>query len=199
MFCRQLMRVWPRAQPAFATVEAHTSYIDVIDHRLVVHVGDMHATKVGDRSVVVERATTPVATLKTNTAVAVTVVDSTVKPYVGTPIAGVPEIRATAPAPVTRCPQEARAGRHDPGARHPVIIAFVIGPVAGCPDIANRGTRWLFVDRQSGGCNVDGDADRHEREGRHRQCRQRETRQSGSGRIEAMRFLIHDDLVAIVV
>jgi hypothetical protein len=199
MLGSQLMRVWPRVEATFATVEAHTSHIDVIDHGLVVHVGDVHAAKVGNRPVVVEGTTTPVAALKTNTAVPISVVDSTVKPYVGTPIAGVPEIRATAPAPVTRCPQEARCGGHNPCARHPVIIALVISPVARCPDITNCGAGWLLIHRQFGGCDVDGDADRHEREGRHRQCRQRETRQNGSGRIEAMRFLIHDDLVAIVV
>jgi hypothetical protein len=159
VFRGQLMRVWPRVDATFSTVEAHTSYIDVIDHRLVVHVGDMHATKVGDRSVVVKSATTPVAALKTNTAVPVSVVDSTVEPYVRAPIAGMPGIHATAPAPIARCPQEPRGGRQHPCARHPVIIALVISPIARCPDIANRGARGLFVHGQSGRSDVDGDAD----------------------------------------
>jgi hypothetical protein len=105
VFRCQLMRIWSRMEATFTTVEAHASYIDVIDHRLVVHVGDMHTAKVGDRSVVVESTTTPVTTLETNTAVSVSVVDSAVKAYVRPPIACMPEVRAIAPAPVTRCPQ----------------------------------------------------------------------------------------------
>jgi hypothetical protein len=159
MFRSQLMRIWARLDATLSTVEAHTSYIDVIDHRPVVHIGDVHATKVGNRPVVVEGTTTPVASLETDTAIPVSVVDSAVKSYVRAPIAGMPEIRATAPTPVARCPQEARGGRHNPCARYPVIIAVVVSPIAGCPDITNCGTRWLYVHGQSGWCDVDGDAD----------------------------------------
>jgi hypothetical protein len=159
VFRSQLMRIWARVDTTFSTVEAHTSYIDVIDHRLVVHIGDVHATKVGNRPVVVEGTTTPVASLKTDTAIPVSVVDAAVKSYVRAPIAGMPEIRTTAPAPVARCPKEARGGRHNPCARYPVVIALVVSPIAGCPDITNCGTGWLYVHGQSGWCDVDGDAD----------------------------------------
>lgn len=159
MFRSQLMRVWPRAEATVAAVEAHASYIDVIDHSLVIHVGDMHAAKVGNRPVVVEGTTTPVAAVETNTAVSVSVVDSAVKSYVRAPITRMPDIRATAPAPVTRCPQVTRCGSHNPRARHPVVIVVAICPISRCPDIANCGAWWLYVYGQSRRCDVDGYAD----------------------------------------
>ena len=48
MFRCQLMGVWSRVETTFSAVETHSSYVDVIYHRLVVHVGHMHAAKVGD-------------------------------------------------------------------------------------------------------------------------------------------------------
>lgn len=159
MFRRQFTRVWPRVEATFAAVEAHASYIDVIDHRLVVYVGDMHAAKVGNRPVVVKGTTTPVAAFETNTTVPVSVVDSAVESYVRSPVTRMPEIRATAPTPVAGCPQQSRGGRHHPRARHPVIVAVAIGPIAGCPDIANCGAGWLYIYGQSRRCDVDGHAD----------------------------------------
>ena len=183
----------------FATIEAHTSHVDVVDHRLVVDVCDVNAPEVCNGPVVEEGTTTPVAALKANTAVTVTVVDSTVEPYVRAPIAGMPGIHAASPTPIAGCPQQTRGGCDDPCARYPVIVAVAVGPIAGCPDIANRGAGWLDVYGQSRRSDVNGDSDRDERKGRHRQCRQRETRQCSSGGSEAERFVSHDDLVAIVV
>jgi hypothetical protein len=90
VFRSQLMRIWPRVQTTLTAIETHASYVDVVDHRLVVDVGDMNATEVRDGPVIEERATTPVAALKTNTTVPVAVVNSAVEPYVRSPIATVP-------------------------------------------------------------------------------------------------------------
>jgi hypothetical protein len=105
VFRCQLMGAWPRVEATFAAVEAHSSDIDVIDYRFVVHVGHMHATEVRDRSVVVESATTPVTAFETNTAIAVSVIDSAVEADVRPPIARMPGIGAITPAPVAGCPQ----------------------------------------------------------------------------------------------
>jgi hypothetical protein len=87
---RQFVRAGPHTQAALTTVEAHTVYRDVVDYRLVVDVGDVNASKVGNGPVVVERPMAPVAALETNTAVPVAVVDSAVEAYVRSPIAGMP-------------------------------------------------------------------------------------------------------------
>jgi hypothetical protein len=184
-------------QTAFTAVVAHTSHIDIVDNRLVVNVGDVNATKVGDRPVVVEGATAPVATLKTNTAVPVTVVNTTVEAYVGAPVALVPRIKTVTPAPVSGRPQKPRGGRDYPSAGHPVVVIVAISPVTRRPDISNRRTRWLYVHRQSRWRDSDRNSNGNKREGRHRKCRQREPRYCGSGRSEATRFVVHDDLVAL--
>ena len=92
VLCNQLVGAWPRVQAAFATVEAHTVHRDVVDHRPVVDVGDMSRTQVGNRPVVVERLTAPIAALKANTTIPVTVVDTTVETYVRAPVTGMPQI-----------------------------------------------------------------------------------------------------------
>src|SRR5438552_18938893 len=84
---RKLIRTRPRTQAAFTAVVAHPIHVDVFHNRLVVNVGDVNATEIGNRPVVVEGATAPVATLKTNTAVPVPVVNTTVEAYVGAPVA----------------------------------------------------------------------------------------------------------------
>jgi len=198
VLCSQLVRAWPHVQAAFTTVETDTVHRDVVDHRPVIDVGDVSLTQVGNRPVVIERTTAPVTALEANTTVPITVVDTTVKTYVRAPIAGVPNIGALSPTPVTRSPQQTRGGCQDPGARDPVIVAVVPSPITWCPDVTDRGAGRLHVHRQRRRREVYGDADRHEREGRHRQGRQRKSRQSGPGRSEAKRFLTHDDLVAIV-
>ena len=100
----QLVRARPCAHAAFTAVEAHASYIVIVDNRPVVNVGDVYTTEVGNGPVVVKRVTTPVAAVKTNTTVTVPVVDTTVETYVRTPIALVPYIEAVTPAPITGSP-----------------------------------------------------------------------------------------------
>jgi hypothetical protein len=199
VLCNQLVSAWPRMQASLATVEAHTVDRDVVDHRPVINVGDVSPAQVGNRPVVVERSTAPVTALEANTTVAIAVVDTTVETYVRAPITGVPQICAAAPTPIPGRPQKPGGGCQHPGAGHPVIIAIVITPITWCPDIANRRTGRLHIYGQRRRREVDGDADRNEREGRHRQGRQRKTCQSGPGWSEAKRFLTHGDLVAIVV
>jgi len=104
VLCSQLVRARPCAHAAFTAVEAHASHIVIVDNRLVVNVGDVHTTEVGNGPVVVKRVATPVTALKTNTTVTVPVVDTTVETYVRTPIALVPYIEAVTPAPITGSP-----------------------------------------------------------------------------------------------
>ena len=193
----QLVMIRSYAQAAFTAVEAHASHIVIVDNRPVVNVGDVYTTEVGNGPVVIKRVTTPVAALKTNTTITVPVVDTTVETYVRTPVALVPGIYAATPTPITGRPQITRLWCHHPRARHPVVVIVAVSPIARRPDVPNSRARWLYVHRQSRRCDSDGNTDRDEREGRHRECRQREPRDGGSGRIEATRFVVHDDLVAL--
>ena len=159
MLRSQLMRVRSRMQTTIATIEAHTSHVDVVDDRPVIDVGDMNATEVRDGPVVVERMTTPVAALKTNTAVSVAVVDTTVEPYVRSPITFVPRVHAATPTPIAGRPQQTGGGSQYPRTRHPVIVVVTVRPITRCPDVANRGAGWLYIHRQGRRCDGDGDAD----------------------------------------
>jgi hypothetical protein len=160
----QFMSARARAQTAFTAVVAHTGHIDVVHNRPVVNIGDMNAAEVRNRPVVVKRATAPVAALKTNTAVSVPVVNTTVETYVGAPIALVPRINTVTPAPVPRRPQQTRGGCHHPSARHPVIVIVTVSPIARCPDVSHSRTRWLYVHRQRGWRDGDRNSDGNKRE-----------------------------------
>jgi hypothetical protein len=197
VFRRKLAPGGPCVQTALTTVEAHASHVDVVDHCLVVDVGDVNASEVGNRPVVVKRIVAPVTALETNSAIAVPVVDSAVEADVRAPVTLMPRVYAATPAPVAGRPQQAGGGRQNPCAGHPVVIVIAVSPVPRRPDITNCGARWLYVHRECRWRYVDGDSDRDERERRHRQRRQREAGQSSPGRSEAKRFLTHDDLVAI--
>jgi hypothetical protein len=159
VLCNQLVRAWPRMQTTFTTVEAHTVHRDVVDHGPVVNVGDVSLAQVGNRPVVIERATAPIAALEADTTVPVTVVDATIETYVRAPVAGMPKVCTISPTPVTRSPQKSRRGCQYPGAGHPVIVALVIGPVTRRPDVPNRGAGRLHIHGQRGRREVDGDAD----------------------------------------
>src|SRR5580658_10403678 len=121
--CRLLLRRRSRFGAAGAAIEAHAVDGEVVDDGGVIDVRDVHGSgDVVDIAVVVERTALPVAAGITAADVAKSVVDAAIKADVGTPIAGVPEVGALAPAPIARRPQEARLRRQHPGARHPVII-----------------------------------------------------------------------------
>ena len=75
---------------ARTTVEAYVIHGNVVDDGLVINVGHVSHVNVADRAVVVEVVAPPVATLKTNTGVSESVVDSTVEADVRTPVTGMP-------------------------------------------------------------------------------------------------------------
>jgi hypothetical protein len=84
-------------------VERHV--VDVVDDGPVVHVGDMNTTDVYGCAIIKERTAAPVTALESNTAITEPVIHAAVETDMRTPVAAVPGINATAPAPVPRCPQ----------------------------------------------------------------------------------------------
>ncbi len=121
---------------ARAAIVADAVDRDVVDHRLVVHIGNMDVGDVVDRPVVIELVSLPAAALVAVTGIAIAVVDAAVEPDVRSPVAAMEAIPARGEHPVAGGPEEADAGRRDPGAGHPVIAPAAPGPVAGGPDIA---------------------------------------------------------------
>src|SRR5580692_2979719 len=142
-----------------AAVEADAIHVRVIvDHCAViyvVHVGDVHVVHA---AVVEEVAPVPVATFITEAAVAETVVNAAVEANLRAPVAGVPEISATTPAPVARRPEEADLRCDYPRAGDPVIAVRSVGPIARRPDVAIARAGRLHINRQRWGSDSDGDS-----------------------------------------
>src|SRR5690348_15620225 len=118
---RLLLRRRPRGQTALAAVEADAGDVDVVDHRLVVDVGDVHVAEVVIGAIVVERAAVPETADVADADITEAVIDAAVEADMRTPIAAVPDINAVGPTPITRRPQETNPRRPYPGARHPVV------------------------------------------------------------------------------
>jgi hypothetical protein len=116
---------------------------------IVVHMVDLITVHMIDGCVVVEGVIAPVASLVTITAVAVAVIDATVKTDVRAPIAVVPVIPIAIEPPVSRSPERPNPGGQHPGARHPVVSIRRVGPVAWRPQIVVARGRRLIVIGQS--------------------------------------------------
>ena len=122
------------------------------EERVVVDRVDVHAAEIGHGLVVIERAPAPIAAIIAMAAIAVSVIDATVKAHRRAPIAGVEGIDAAHPAPPRRGPQQAHGRWSGPYAGHPVIAAthLVPAPEARRPGIAIGRHRWLHFGLQRG-------------------------------------------------
>jgi hypothetical protein len=135
------------------SVERHVHI--VVDDRVVIYVGDVDAAHIHDRAVIEVSTTAPVTALKPNTTITEAVIDTAVEADVRAPVATVPRVNATAPAPVPGRPQQSGRRRQHPRARHPVITLVTISPVPGCPHIARRRQRRLHIHRKRRRRDVD--------------------------------------------
>ena len=120
----------------------------------VVNDGGVYADNV---SVICECAATPNAAGETDSHIAEAVVHTAVVADVRAPVAGMPDVKAAAPAPITRGPKSANIWRGHPCARNPVITIRAVGPIAGGPHKTWLRARGLNVDRQNRGTEVDAD------------------------------------------
>src|SRR5580700_4591904 len=130
---------------ALAAIEAYV--VDVHDgvfrHNgsVLVHIGDVHASKVCNGTVIGENSTTPLAADETDAAEAEAVVHATIKPNVRAPVAAVTAVDSPFITPVARRPQKTGDGRLRPHARNPEVAGVSVGPVAGSPEITRRRQR----------------------------------------------------------
>jgi len=141
-----LLRRRARSYSAPSAVKCHMRMV-VYDDRLVVDVG--HVRDVGDRPVVEESAPAQFPTLEATAEVSEPVINAAIETNVRAPIAGIPNVEAIVPTPISGCPQKAHFRSQHPGARHPVVAVIVApGPITGCPQIAGSGANGLRVNRQ---------------------------------------------------
>ena len=110
-----------------------------------MNVSDIHVVH---RTVVLELSVVPTAAFIALTSIAVAIVDPAVETYMRTPVAFIESVSAMVPAPIAWGPEETGLRSHDPRARHPVIIAVAVSPVAGCPEITLGGHGRLLIHRQ---------------------------------------------------
>lgn len=102
---------------------------------VVVHVVNCRRIHVGDRAVVVQVTVIPISPVIATARVSKSVIDAAVESDVRRPVAGMPMIVAVCKAPPRRRPQRADIGREHPRARHPIVAAVRVAPVAGCPNV----------------------------------------------------------------
>src|SRR5580658_4433132 len=139
---------------------AYGFYVSVVNrgHIYVIH-----------RRVVAELVVYPVSAFVAGTAVAKAIVNAAIEADSGAPVTLVPSKCTAAPAPITRSPEQANAGRLDPCAGHPEIAVGTVRPETRRPQIAVLGTNGLRVCYQHGGSDGDRDADLCKQRGRYGQ------------------------------
>jgi len=144
---------------AVSAVVRHMRII-VYDGGPVIDVGDVCDIHIRHRPVVEKFAAAPFAAGEAFAEVSETVINAAVESDMRTPIAGIPNIEAIVPTPVSGGPQKAYFRGYDPGAGHPVVAVIVAPrPVSGCPYKARAGAEGLRVNRQRRRTNSHGNAD----------------------------------------
>src|ERR1700733_4835181 len=153
---------------------------------LVISVAEIPAAEIVHRLVVAEAIVAPVAAFISGATVAVSIVHAAVESDFISPIPAVPRVQAVVPSPISRSPQQAFAGRLNPGARHPEIALVAVGPVARCPQIAFLRAGGLRVNDQCGRSDRDGRAEL--RAGRRGHCQNYQRQQKIWYRAEYTHF-----------
>ena len=158
---REFLRVRSSRCTAGAAVEAGAIHGRVVvDDRGVVSVVNDRSVDVGDRAIIVVDAAVPVSARESYAGVAKSIVNSAIESHVCSPVAGMPQISSSAPAPIAGRPEQTDRWRHHPCAGHPVISCRPVSPIAGRPDIPRRRTGRLHVNRKGRGSDMNGNADR---------------------------------------
>ncbi len=134
------------------TVKSHTAVtVHIVATpviAIVVGVPNETTIHAPDGGVVVEEAIMPPPTNKADTEVAEAVVDAAIVAHIAAPVAGVPVVKPTRPAPVAGGPQRADKGRRNPRARNPIVAVGAISPVAWSPDHARAWAKRLLINKQ---------------------------------------------------
>src|ERR1700690_822371 len=160
----------------------------VDDYRLVVGVVKISATDVVHICVVAELIVAPVAAFVPGATITEAIVDAAVEADFRPPIAVIPGVRAVAPAPITRRPEEANCRWFYPGAGHPEIAFLAVRPITGRPEESLLRAGGLRIDHQFWWCNRDGGAELRVRRGRNSEYYEQEQKKSDGS--ETTHFLL---------
>src|SRR5580704_16810861 len=130
-------------------VHNHCPVVGVMNHgRVYVH----HSRVVGEVS------TLPASALEADSAISKPIINPAVEADMWAPVAAVPAVAATRPAPVTRRPQKAEAWCHHPYPRHPEIPRITVTPIPRRPKVTIARANGLLVNRNRRRSNVDRNA-----------------------------------------
>ncbi len=138
-----------------ATIETCAAII--VDDHCTVDIGIMNHGCIypGNRSIVTKMAAIPLAPAIPYTTITKPIVNPAIKSNMRTPIAAMPAIGTTGPAPIARSPQKSYGRRRRPVTWHPVIsISIIPGPISRYPEIPVHRTKWLLIDRYGRRCNM---------------------------------------------
>jgi len=138
---------WAGADSTAAAVIADMVDRGVVDYGLVVNVVNVRDVHVIHRAVVVEGSVVPISAFVADATIAETVIDATVKAYLGTPVSVIPGKGVAAPTPITGSPEQARFGSHHPGTRHPEVTVIPVRPITGRPHVTVGGGHGLLIHR----------------------------------------------------
>lgn len=117
----------------------------VDDNRAVIDVLNVHTAEIVDLAVVGELITVPVSALIADASVAHPIIDAAVEADISAPVAVNESVAAAVESPISRRPQCALIRRFNPGARNPIVSGWLIGPVAGGPEISGSWHGRLFI------------------------------------------------------
>jgi len=138
-----------RLNAAVTTVVADTvDGIVIHDNSLVVNIPDVGYVYVGHATVVVEVASTPLATVKTVAGVAEAVINAAIESDMRSPVSHVKDVELFVPFPPSGSPEHAHGSEH-PGTRHPIVALVIVpSPIAWRPQIARSGAEGLRINRE---------------------------------------------------
>src|SRR5215470_7233441 len=161
VFSAALVAIRLITDSTWSAVEADARNVALIDNDAIfVDVVDVDHVDVGDGAVVVVVAAAPVAAIEASAGIAEAVVNSAVETDVRSPVAGVPNVEAFTPTPITGRPEVTGLRGDHPRAGNPeIVFVFVtVGPITGNPDIALAGANGLCINWQCRRADPNGDA-----------------------------------------
>ena len=111
VFKCHLTLVRTHLNPTCAAIEARSNIRPSVNHGpILIHVMHDNAIHIQHRGVVGKPSALPAPANKPNTAITKPIVDAAIKTDMRPPVAGMEQVRSTAPAPVSRSPQQADRG-----------------------------------------------------------------------------------------
>jgi hypothetical protein len=131
---------------AAATVVADAIHGYMLNCAVVdVDVGD---SDVVDAPVVIEIAAVPIPTAVPYAEVSEAVINATVEPDVGSPIARVPDVCVSTPTPIAGRPEQTGFRGLHPCARYPIVALIAVCPVSRRPNVSVARAWRLHINRQ---------------------------------------------------